>query len=87
MAIIKTRPEDEGKAAIASVITKYPGEEAILAQAKSIQDALERRQQLTDYLTNLEIKRDSTGAAMVDENIRIRYPGRRLRPTCRTRWH
>ncbi len=74
MAIIKTRPDDEGKAAIASVITKYPGDAAILGQAKAIQEALERRQQLTEYLTNLEIKRDSSGTAMVDENIRIRYP-------------
>lgn len=74
MAIIKTRPEEEGKAAIASVITKYPGDAAILAQAKAIQDALERRQQVTDYLTNLEIQRDSSATAQVDENIRIRYP-------------
>ncbi len=74
MAIIKTRPEDEGKAAIASVITKYPGEEGILNQAKAIQEALERRQQVTDYLTQLEIQRDSSSTAQVDENIRIRYP-------------
>lgn len=74
MAIIKTRPEDEGKAAIAAVITKYPGDAPILAQAKAIQEALERRQQVTEYLTNLEITRDSSATTQVDENIRIRYP-------------
>lgn len=80
MAIIKTGTEDEGKAAIGSVITKYPGDAAILTQAKSIQEALERRQELTEYLTKLEITRDSSGVTHVDENIRIRYPWQTPQP-------
>lgn len=74
MTIIKTRSEEAGKAAIAAVINKYPGEEGVLAQAMAIQDALNRRQQIVEYLTQLQVQKDNSVASRVDENIRIRYP-------------
>ncbi|WP_162946297.1 tetratricopeptide repeat protein [Chitinophaga barathri] len=80
MTIVKTSSEDSAKAAIAGIIAKYPGDGPILAQAKAIQDVLDRRQQITDYLGKLEISRDSSTAARVDENISIRYPWQTPKP-------
>ncbi len=80
MTIVKTSSQDSGKAAIAGIIAKYPGDGPVLAQAKAIQDVLNRRQQITDYLSNLEIRRDSSVAARVDENITIRYPWQTPKP-------
>lgn len=80
MTIVKTSSEDSAKAAIAGIITKYPGDAPVLAQAKAIQDVLNRRQQITDYLGKLEITRDSSATAQVDENISIRYPWQTPKP-------
>ncbi|MFD2888436.1 type IX secretion system periplasmic lipoprotein PorW/SprE [Chitinophaga cymbidii] len=77
MTIIKTRSDEEGKAAIEAVIKKYPGEEAILAQATAIRDVLNNKQQIVDYLGNLEITKENTYVAKVDENVSIRYPWQR----------
>lgn len=77
MTIIKTRSDEEGKAAIEAVIKKYPGEEAILAQATAIRDVLNNKQQIVDYLGNLQISRDSSYVGPIDENVSIRYPWQR----------
>lgn len=77
MTIIKTRSDEEGKAAIEAIIQKYPGEEAILAQATAIRDVLNNKQQIVDYLGNLQISRDSSYVGPIDENVSIRYPWQR----------
>lgn len=74
MTVIKTRSDEEGKAAIEAIIKKYPGEEAILAQATAIRDVLNNKQQIVDYLGNLQVARDSSYAGPIDENVSIRYP-------------
>ena len=80
MTIIKTGTEEQGKAAIDAVIAKYPGEENILKQAMAIKDVLNRKQQIVDYLGQLQITRDTSGGARVDENITIRYPWQNPQP-------
>lgn len=80
MTIVKTSSEDSGKAAIAGIIAKYPGDAPILEQAKAIQEVLNRRQEITDYLAQLRVTRDSSGTAAVDENISIRYPWQTPKP-------
>lgn len=81
MAIIKTRSEDEGKAAIQAVIKKYSGDAAILRQASMINDALNKKKETVDYLSQLQVvPRDSSGNAIVDENISIRYPWQSPKP-------
>ncbi|WP_346315851.1 tetratricopeptide repeat protein [Chitinophaga sp. YIM B06452] len=80
MTIVKTASEDSGKAAIAGIIAKYPGDLPILEQAKAIQEVLNRRQQITEYLAQLQVTRDSSSTAAVDENISIRYPWQTPKP-------
>ncbi|MGX5817609.1 type IX secretion system periplasmic lipoprotein PorW/SprE [Chitinophaga lutea] len=80
MTVIKTGGEQQGKEAIASVIAKYPGDGPILEQAKAIQAVLENREALTARLNQLQITRDSGTAALVDENISIRYPWQTPQP-------
>lgn len=80
MTIIKTGTEDEGKNAIAAVIKKYPGDDIILRQANMIADALNKKKEVVDYLSNLQVARDSAGNAIVDENISIRYPWQSPKP-------
>ena len=80
MTIIKTGTEDEGKNAIAAVIKKYPGDDVILRQATMISDALNKKKEVVDYLSNLQVARDSAGNAIVDENISIRYPWQTPKP-------
>ena len=80
MTVVKTSSEDSGKAAIAGIIAKYPGDAPILEQAKAIQEVLNRRQEITDYLAQLQVTRDSSGTAAVDENISIRYPWQTPKP-------
>lgn len=77
MTIIKTRSDEEGKAAIEAIIKKYPGEEAILAQATAIRDVLNNKQQIVDYLGNLQVSLDSSYTGPLDENVSIRYPWQR----------
>ncbi len=74
MTLVKTQSDSTGKAAIGAVIAKYPGEAAILGQANAIMDALNRRAEVTDYLTRLEVRRDSSQTAVVDESVTMRYP-------------
>ncbi|QEH40970.1 tetratricopeptide repeat protein [Chitinophaga sp. XS-30] len=81
MTIIKTGTEEEGKAAIEAVIKKYPGEDAILAQATAIRNVLNNKQQIVDYLGNLEVARDNTSVTRIDENVSIRYPWQRQQQT------
>lgn len=80
MAIIKTQSDSAGKAAIAAIISKYPGEPGILNQANDIMDALNRKGEVTDYLSRLQLRRDSSETAMVDENVSIRYPWQTPQP-------
>lgn len=81
MAIIKTGTEEDGKNAIQAVIKKYPGEDVILRQAMMIQDALNKKKEVVDYLSQLQVAaRDSSGNAIVDENISIRYPWQSPKP-------
>ncbi|MRG47232.1 tetratricopeptide repeat protein [Chitinophaga sp. SYP-B3965] len=81
MAIIKTGTEEEGKNAIQAVIKKYPGDDVILRQATMIQDALNKKKEVVDYLSQLQaVPRDSSGNAIVDENISIRYPWQSPKP-------
>lgn len=74
MSIVKTRSEEEGKAAIDAFIKKYPGEDALLNQAQAIREVLNNKAQIVDYLGKLQIQRDASGSPIVDENVSIRYP-------------
>ncbi len=56
MAVVKTQPDSIGKQAIEQVISKDAGDAAITSQAKAILDALNHKQQLIDYLSQLQIQ-------------------------------
>lgn len=65
-----------GTAALQQVVKKYPLDTAIQKQALAILDALGRRQQVTDYLANLQLQHQQNGQ-QVDEHIDIVYPWQR----------
>lgn len=70
------------KKAVQAVMDKYPGDEGIRTQAEALLDALNRKKDLVTYLAQLQLeKKDSGGAAMVDENVSIRYPWQTPKPS------
>ncbi|WP_295122455.1 tetratricopeptide repeat protein [uncultured Chitinophaga sp.] len=80
MTKVRTGTDEEGKAAIQEVITKYPADDRILGQANDIMAALTRKNEIVGYLSNLQttVTKDSTGK--IDENISIRYPWQTPQP-------
>ncbi|SCC28847.1 Tetratricopeptide (TPR) repeat [Chitinophaga costaii] len=66
-----------GTAALQTVVKKYPLDTAIQQQALAILDALSRRQQVTDYLTHLQVQRQNNNGQVVDEHVSMIYPWQR----------
>ncbi|RAI99430.1 tetratricopeptide repeat protein [Chitinophaga skermanii] len=81
MALVKLGDEENGKKAIANVITKYPADDAIINQAQGMLNVLDRKQEIVGYLSSLQNQPiDAKNTAKVDENVTMRYPWQNPQP-------
>ncbi|MBC9930471.1 tetratricopeptide repeat protein [Chitinophaga qingshengii] len=66
--------------AVLAVMNKYPGDDGIQQQTKTLLDALDHRNELVNYLAKLEIRKDENGTPLVDEDVSMRYPWQNPQP-------
>ncbi|SHK81362.1 Tetratricopeptide repeat-containing protein [Chitinophaga jiangningensis] len=71
---------NRSESAVQYVMNKYAADSAIFTQAQSLMAALKQRKEIYNYLIALEVKKNSDGTPLVDEDVSMRYPWQNPQP-------